>query len=223
MVPVVAIVGVSGSGKTTLVEKVVAELTERGYRVGTLKHDVHGFDMDCEGKDSWRHKQAGAEAVVLSAPGKVALIKDVDGDLAPRLLASTYHSDMDIVIAEGFKRAPIPKIEVIRKACSMKPVCAKDRNLIAYVSDIRLRGRIPRYDLDDGGGVADLIEERFLSGPEAPESQGISLIVDGRRVTLKPFIAGLLRDAVAGMTRNLKGCEDPTIIELRIRRTDRRH
>jgi len=73
----VSIVGKSGSGKTTLLEKVVAELTKRGYRVGTIKHDVHGFEIDHEGKDSWRHKMAGAKTVALSSPDRVAVIKDV--------------------------------------------------------------------------------------------------------------------------------------------------
>ena len=70
MGPIVSIVGKSGSGKTTLLEKVVAELTKRGYNVGTIKHDVHGFEIDYEGKDSWRHKKAGAKTVVLSSPDK---------------------------------------------------------------------------------------------------------------------------------------------------------
>ncbi|OGQ40569.1 MAG: molybdopterin-guanine dinucleotide biosynthesis protein B, partial [Deltaproteobacteria bacterium RIFCSPLOWO2_01_FULL_42_9] len=83
----VSIVGKSGSGKTTLLEKVVAELTKRGYRVGTIKHDVHGFEIDHEGKDSWRHKMAGAKTVVLSSPDRVAVIKDVDEEWLPDKLA----------------------------------------------------------------------------------------------------------------------------------------
>ena len=72
MIPIVSIVGKSGAGKTTLIEKMIPELKKRGYRVATIKHDVHGFDIDHEGKDSWRHKKAGAHATIISSPWKVA-------------------------------------------------------------------------------------------------------------------------------------------------------
>ena len=81
MIPIISIVGKSDSGKTTLIEKLVPELTRRGYRVATVKHDIHGFEVDREGKDSWRHKQAGAHTVVISSPQKIALIRDVEKDL----------------------------------------------------------------------------------------------------------------------------------------------
>ena len=80
MIPIVSIVGKSDSGKTTLIEKLLPELGRRGYRVATVKHDVHGFEVDREGKDSWRHKKAGAHTVVISSPLKVAVIRDVDHD-----------------------------------------------------------------------------------------------------------------------------------------------
>ena len=81
MIPIVSIVGKSDIGKTTLIEKLLPELTGRGYRVATVKHDVHGFEVDREGKDSWRHKKAGAHTVVISSPQKIALIRDVEKDL----------------------------------------------------------------------------------------------------------------------------------------------
>src|SRR3990167_5491047 len=79
-IPVVSIVGKSDTGKTTLIEKIIPELTRRGYLVATIKHDVHGFEMDREGKDSWRHKQAGARTTVLSSPWRVAVVADVEKD-----------------------------------------------------------------------------------------------------------------------------------------------
>ena len=213
MIPVVSIVGRSGSGKTTLLEKVVGELTKRGYRVGTIKHDVHGFEIDHEGKDSWRHKRAGAMTVVLSSGEKFAVIKDVDVEWKPECLVSAFLSDMDIVITEGYKRAGFPKIEVIRKARSTKPVCTKTKDLLAIVSDIKIRSSIPRFDLNDFKGVVDLLEERFLSGRERRK---LSLFVDNREIPLKPFIEGLLVDGIAGMIKNLKDCADPSRIEIRI-------
>ncbi|UCF95758.1 MAG: molybdopterin-guanine dinucleotide biosynthesis protein B, partial [Desulfobacterales bacterium] len=74
--PIVSTVGYSGSGKTTLLEKLIAELKQRGFRVGTIKHDVHGFEMDRPGKDSWRHKQAGASVTVISSPYQIGMVKD---------------------------------------------------------------------------------------------------------------------------------------------------
>ncbi|GFP23998.1 molybdopterin-guanine dinucleotide biosynthesis adapter protein, partial [Candidatus Hakubella thermalkaliphila] len=95
MIPVFAIVGKTDSGKTTLLEKLVAELKKRGYRVGTVKHDIHGFEVDHPGKDSWRHAQAGADTVAISSPQKLALIKKVDHDLKPDELVGEYFQDVD--------------------------------------------------------------------------------------------------------------------------------
>ena len=78
--PIISIVGKSNSGKTTLIENLIPELTKRGYRVATIKHNVHGFDIDHEGKDSWRHKKAGAFATVIACPTRIALIEDIDHD-----------------------------------------------------------------------------------------------------------------------------------------------
>ena len=79
MIPIVSIVGKSNSGKTTLIEKLIAELTRRGWRVATIKHNRHGFEIDHEGKDSWRHKQAGAVATVVASPRRIAVIEDTEG------------------------------------------------------------------------------------------------------------------------------------------------
>ena len=78
MPPIISIVGKSDSGKTTLLEKLIAEIKNRGYHIGTIKHDTHGFDIDREGKDTWRHKKAGASTVAISSPTKVAIIKDIN-------------------------------------------------------------------------------------------------------------------------------------------------
>jgi molybdopterin-guanine dinucleotide biosynthesis protein B len=81
MIPVVSVVGKSNSGKTTLIEKMIGELVRRGYRVATIKHNLHGFEIDHEGKDSWRHKQAGARTTVIASPHRVAVVEDVEKDL----------------------------------------------------------------------------------------------------------------------------------------------
>ena len=111
--PVVCIVGFSGAGKTTVTVGLVAALKQRGLRVGTIKHDVHGFEIDRPGKDSWRHKQAGASTTIISSPAQIGLVKDVDHDHHPLELLPLL-GEMDIVLVEGFKQADLPKIEVFR-------------------------------------------------------------------------------------------------------------
>ncbi len=160
--PIVSIVGKSGVGKTTLLEKLVPELTARGFRIGTIKHDVHGFDIDHEGKDSWRHKQAGAHTVSISSPRKVAVVKDVDIEETLDSLASKYFQDTDVVLTEGYKKKNKPKIEIFRKGVHDEPLCKHDDNLVAFVSDTPLDLRAPRFEHDDIIGLADFVEQRFL-------------------------------------------------------------
>jgi molybdopterin molybdotransferase len=161
--PVVSIVGKSDSGKTTLLEKLVPELRVRGYRVGTIKHDVHGFDIDHKGKDSWRHKQSGARTVVISSPRKIAVVKDVDIEESLDSLVSKYFTDVDIVLTEGYKKEDKPKIEIFRAEIHDAPLCLGDGNLVALVSDDRLNLEAPRFGLEDIKGLADLVEARFLA------------------------------------------------------------
>jgi len=97
--PLISIVGKSDAGKTTLLEKLVGELKTRGYLIGTIKHDVHGFEIDHEGKDSWRHKHAGAHTVVISSPRKVAVIKDMAAEESLDGLATKYFTDVDVLRA----------------------------------------------------------------------------------------------------------------------------
>ena len=162
MVPIVSIVGKSDSGKTTLIEKLIPVLKSRGYRVATVKHDVHGFEMDREGKDTYRHFHSGADAVLISSPNKMALIKRVQEALTLDEIVSRYHPDMDIVITEGFKRLDKPKIEVFRSAVHPEPLCTAEDNRIALASDTPVEVDCPRFDIDDVEAVADFIEQRFL-------------------------------------------------------------
>lgn len=214
MVPIVSIVGKSGSGKTTLLEKVIKELTKRGYTVGILKHDAHGFEIDHEGKDSWRHKKAGASTVALSSPEKFAVIKDVRTEWSPERIIYSYLTDADVVITEGYKTSWFPKIEVLRKAHSTKPVCAGSKELIGFVTDVKLRTKLPMFGLNDYKAVAGFIVKEII---RKESRQTVSLIVDGAQVPLKPFIDDLIREGVTGMIRTLKGCGNAGEIELRIR------
>lgn len=214
MVPIVSIVGSSGSGKTTLLVKVISELVARGYRVATLKHDAHRFEIDKEGKDSWRHKQAGSCTVAISSKEKFAVIKDVSSEWPPERIIWSYLSDADIVITEGYKTSWFPKIEVVRKEHNPKPVCAKDPSLIGYVSDVSLKTKKPIYKLNDFKGIATFIEKEVLKKHTAAE---LSIIVDGAGIPLNEFSGSIIKEAVSGMVRTLKGCAGAKEIELRIK------
>jgi molybdopterin-guanine dinucleotide biosynthesis protein B len=158
---IIAIVGKSNSGKTTLLEKLVAELTRRGYRIGTAKHAHHGFEMDTKGKDSWRHRNAGASATLVISEDKVALIKNDKKSYLEKM--ESYLSDNDIILAEGFKRQNLPKIEIFRiQGIHKSPLCMEDENLIAFVTDSDHTPNVPIFGLEDTGGLADFIEFKFL-------------------------------------------------------------
>ena len=141
--PCICVSGKKGSGKTTVLEKLLAELTRRGYRVGTMKNDHHGFEMDTPGKDTWRHKRAGAAGTLICGPGRIGLVLDVpEGPERPGLaeLAGRYFQDMDLVLAEGFSGADAPKIEVFRPEAHATPLLSPERGLAALVTDARLAG-----------------------------------------------------------------------------------
>lgn len=161
--PLVCIVGKSDSGKTTLIEKLVPELKKLGLRVGTIKHDVHGFDIDHPGKDSFRHKRAGAAATIISSPKKMALVMDSDHDHALDELTG-YFNGLDIILTEGFKRETKPKVEVYRPEAHPEPLCLGDGSLIALVSDAEVDLGVPRFALDDAAGLAGFLKNRFIRG-----------------------------------------------------------
>ncbi len=213
MIPIISIVGKSDSGKTTLIEKLVPELTRRGYRVATVKHDMHGFEVDREGKDSWRHKQAGAHTVVISSPQKVALIRDVEKDLTLDEIRRRWIQDVDLILSEGYKKDVQPKIEVFRKEKHKKLLCTKKDHLVAVVSNQKFRVGVPCFDLEDMRGLFSFIEKEFLKSKKRKE---ISLSVDGRLIPMTPFVRDFLTKTIKGMLSALKGCQTPHRIEIRI-------
>jgi len=158
--PVVSFVGKSGVGKTTALVRVIAELKGRGYRVGTVKHDTHGFEIDRPGKDSWRHAQAGSDAVVISGPRKLALIRPLEAEL-PLDQVVRLMGDVDLVITEGYKRGDKPKIEVTRRERGTELLCSAEE-LIGLMSDYPVDMPVPQFALDDAAGVVDLLERLYL-------------------------------------------------------------
>ncbi len=161
----VSFVAKSGTGKTTLLEQVIAELKRRGYRIGVLKHDAHRFDIDHPGKDSYRLTAAGADTMLISSPEKLAMIKQHEASPPLETLVATYFTDVDIVLAEGFKKGTLPKIELHRRERSDTLMCRgpeHDPTLVAVASDEPLDLDVPVLDLNYPVAVVDFVERTFL-------------------------------------------------------------
>ena len=159
-VPVIAMVGKSGVGKTTVLERVIREVKRRGYRLGTVKHDTHGFDIDRPGKDSWRHAQAGSDSVVISGPRRMALIRQLDEEMPLNEIVKLM-GEVDLVITEGYKRSDIPKIEITRLERGTELLCEPEE-LIAIIADYAVEMPVPQFSLEDAAGVVDLLEQLYL-------------------------------------------------------------
>lgn len=163
-IPVVSVVGKSDSGKTTLMERLIRALTERGYRVGSVKHHVHDFDIDIPGKDSWRHAKAGAAVTLVSSPSKLGMVRQMDHEASLDELLALARG-VDILLTEGYRRAGDVRIEVSRRARSTELVC-EAAELFALVTDNPdlVAGPVPVFGLDDAAALADLVETTFLKG-----------------------------------------------------------
>ena len=160
-VPVIAIVGCANAGKTTLIEQLVGMLTQHGLRVGTIKHSHHQPELDKPGKDSWRHKQAGAAASLLVGPEQLQLIQDLHEAMTPRQLAERYFPDVDLVLVEGYSSMPGDKIEVVRAGCSTQLRC-RPEHLLAVVTDLPQRhAALPQFALDDVDALSAWIMRRI--------------------------------------------------------------
>ena len=168
--PIISVVGHSGAGKTTLLEKLIPELIRRGLKVGTLKHHAHGFEMDRPGKDSWRHKQAGAVVSIISSPYQIGMVMDVDHDYQPVELARFFPS-VDIILAEGYKSGNCPKLEVYRPEVTREaPLYIDNRRIVALISDTPVESDISRFVTNDINGLADFLITRFnLEMPDRQE------------------------------------------------------
>lgn len=152
--------GYSGSGKTTLLERLVPELVRRGLSISVVKHAHHSFDIDQPGKDSYRHRMAGAQEVLVSSRARWALMSELR--TMPELTLGEILSKLapcDLVLVEGFKREPIPKIEVHRAANGKEWIFPSDSSIIALATDAEQlpSGALPRFALDAYGAIADFV------------------------------------------------------------------
>jgi molybdopterin-guanine dinucleotide biosynthesis protein B len=150
--------GWSGSGKTTLIERLVPLFVKRGLRVSLIKHAHHTFDVDHPGKDSYRHRQAGAAEVLVTSSRRWVLMHELRGAAEPSFEDQVRHlSPCDLLIVEGFKHAPIPKLEVWRAVTGEGMLHPNDPHIVAVASDAKVETRLPLLDLNDAHGIADFI------------------------------------------------------------------
>jgi molybdopterin-guanine dinucleotide biosynthesis protein B len=217
MIPVLCVVGKSGVGKTYVVEKLVAEFKRRGYQVATIKHSTSGFDLDQEGKDTWRHAQAGSDTVAISSPQKIAVIRKVDHDHSLAELQRFIGPDFDIVLAEGFKQDKAPKIEVHRKEFGPDLLCSKEE-LLAIATDEKLKVDVPQYGLEDAPGLVDFIEKRFF---DKEKEDTVTLFVNEEMIPVNPFVRSIITKTMVGMISALKKVSQATSIDISIRRKSR--
>ncbi|MBE0479590.1 MAG: molybdopterin-guanine dinucleotide biosynthesis protein B [Dehalococcoidia bacterium] len=214
MVPIIRVVGKSGSGKTNLTEALVQELKRRGYNVAAVKHSPHGFDMDREGKDTWRYAQSGADAVMVSSPGGIAMIRKTDHDSTLAELSRILGADFDIILAEGFKHEKGQKIEVLSREQGNQPTCEAEE-LLAVVAEQKLAQNVPQFAPGDTARLAEFIERRYLNKVGA---ESISLYVGNEPVPLNEFVRGMFTNILTGMISSLKRVPKSTSIDIFIRR-----
>lgn len=156
---VFGVVGWKDNGKTTLVVRLVEHLTAAGWRVSTVKHAHHEVDLDQPGKDTWRHREAGAQEVVLATARRWAVIHELREEPEPALSALLERmTPVDLVLVEGFKRFPHPKLEVHRAVRGTPLLAREDPSIVAVASDAPLCDlALPRFGLDDVTGIAAFI------------------------------------------------------------------
>ena len=150
--------GWSGSGKTTLIEKLIPLFVQRGLRVSLIKHAHHSFDVDVPGKDSYRHRHAGATQVMVTSSRRWVLMHELRGAQEPSFEEQLKHlSPCDLLLVEGYKYAPIPKLEVWRAETGEGLLHPNDPHIVAVATDTRLATKLPQLGLDDHQGIAAFI------------------------------------------------------------------
>ena len=150
--------GWSGSGKTTLVEKLIPRFVGHGLRTSLIKHAHHNFDVDTPGKDSWRHRQAGASEILVTSSRRWVLMHELRGGREPSFDEQVKRiSPCDLLLVEGFKFAPIPKLEVWRKETGEALLHPNDPHIVALATDAKVQTRLPVLDLNDPAAIAVFI------------------------------------------------------------------
>ena len=153
--------GYSGSGKTTLIENIIPVLVSQGIRVSLIKHAHHAFDVDQPGKDSYRHRQAGASEIMLTSAKRWILMHEILDQQEPELPEQLRRmSSCDIVLIEGFKKQPIPKLEIHRKAHGVPFLFTDDPHIVGIATDEPLDTKLPQFSLDNYVALSAFVLDR---------------------------------------------------------------
>ena len=209
----ISVVGRSKSGKTTLLENLIGELKRRGHNLATIKHSIHDFDLDHPGKDSWRLAKAGSDAVVLSSPRKLALIKPVHRDVTLEELFHLIGKGFDLILVEGLKNSSLPKIEVHRR--EQGDLQCSPQELFAVVTDEPLDIAVPQFSPGEVGPLADLVEQKSLAWHQTDETV---LIVNDVPLPLDHLAEGVIHKTLLEMVSALTGVEQVTSLRISLRR-----
>ncbi len=212
MPPIVCVVGHHNSGKTTLVERLLAELTSRGYRIATAKH-AQEIDLDRPGTDSWRHIAAGSQATLLTSPDRLVLIRPAAENASLDDVGRLIGEDCDLVLAEGFKHEQAPKIEVQRAETG--PLLTDLKGLLAVVTDGPVETNARRFGWGDIKGLADLLESGFIK----PQRERLSVYVNGTPVVLSSFPREFINNVVLAMAASLKGVGEIKTLEMQLKKS----
>jgi molybdopterin-guanine dinucleotide biosynthesis protein B len=160
--PAIAFGGYSGSGKTTLIERLLPLFTAKGLRVATIKHHHGEFEPDRPGKDSYRHRKAGAHLTILASARRLFLVEELENDLPVEEIIDRYALKADLCIVEGFKRANLLKIEVLTPTGSSEPLFEKDPLVVAVISDGPVKASVPVFGTKDPQALFQFIIERLF-------------------------------------------------------------
>ena len=198
-----SVIGWSKSGKTTFIERLIPALRKRGMEVVTVKHHPEGGELDIPGKDTWRHRQAGAKGSMLLTPKGFSYVEDAPEETSLNKLRAIF-GGADLVLVEGMKEGPFPKLEVYREELGKPLLAERVKGVIAIITEASPSVDLPIFRPDEEEKVVDFISERLIRNEKEKE---IEMIADGKIVTLNPFVRGLLHRLIQAILLSLKGTE----------------
>ena len=211
---IISIVGKSSSGKTTLLEKLIAELKRRGYKVAIVKHSHHKDDLDTAAKDTWRFTRAGTELSAINSLDHLAIYRRMDNYFDPQDLSNFVSWDFDILLTEGFKGSRYPKIEVHR-AEQGKELLTDPKLLLAVVTDEPLDVTVPQLAHDDVTGIADVIEKTIISQNGQTD---LDVVINGVSTAVSPSLKDLLARTLIAMIPGPQGNGEIKNLHISLRR-----